>query len=265
MLKQTTTHKTVALGSRGLRLTLCSGMVLFALAATPFANATAIVDNFMQLQSLTITPASGSLVYSPVAVVHTGAETLDQHVTCDQSGVFASCSSAETWSSAIAWSDSSSQTSYASTQFDATGYGQGDASANSYLEATNFMVTGTQGLVSVDLSAAVPYQQLLRTDMFGVEAFSFVWFEVSLTGPHGEQYVPLYYFQSYSIGPNSEIEVSGTASLDGSVTLMAGTTYTLGVTTSAEAQGYSTPEPATLSLLLAGACSMGLRWSRSNR
>jgi hypothetical protein len=182
MLKQTTTHKTVALGSRGLRLTLCSGMVLFALAATPFANATAIVDNFMQLQSLTITPASGSLVYSPVAVVHTGAETLDQHVTCDQSGVFASCSSAETWSSAIAWSDSSSQTSYAY------------ASANSYLEATNFMVTGNQGLVSVDFSAAVPYQQLLRTDMFGVEAFSFVWFEVSLTRPHGEQYVPLYLF-----------------------------------------------------------------------
>src|SRR5271169_1678489 len=232
-------------------LTLCLVLMLEALVVAPRANATAIANSSLQLASLTITPASGSIMFSPTAQSFAQAQnSLGELVSNFDSGTTANSSASVTWGNASGSADSILQTAFVSANVHLPGSVVGAASVagQGALYDFSFSITGTTGPVSVQFSALLPYSQSLMTDAAGLQATSEVIFDLSLDGN-----TVLFLDSPMTIGPSSSFSTSGSPALSNSMTLTAGQTYDLYLELDAESSGINTPEPATLSLLLGGA------------
>jgi hypothetical protein len=226
-------------------------LMLAAVAVPPGATATAIANSSIQLQSLTITPASGSIMFSPTAQSFAQAQnSLGELVANSASGVTASSSAAVTWADASGSADSISQTASTSANVSIPNVtGAASSVGRGALFDLAFSVTGTSGPVSVQFSATLPYAQSLMTDVYGVQAASEVIFDLTVDGN-----TVLFFDSPLSIGPSSSLATSGSPTLTNSMTLTAGQTYDLYLEIDSESSGINTtPEPATFSLLLGGA------------
>ena len=232
-------------------LTLCFVVMLLALIVAPPASATAIANTSIQLSSLSITPASGSIMFSPTAQSFAQAQnSLGELVSNFNSGTTANSSASVTWANGSGSADSGSQTASASANVSipnvtraANSVGRGS------LFDLAFSVTGTSGPVSVQFSAMFPYAQSLMTDIYGVQATSEVILNLSIDGQ-----TVLFFDSPFTIGPSTSLATSGSPTLTNSMTLTAGQTYDLYLEIDSESSGINaTPEPTTLTLLLGGA------------
>jgi hypothetical protein len=227
-------------------------LLLITLSVPPVVNATAIATASVQLTALTITPSSGFIVVFPGHTqAYTRADNVLGQTASDNisSGLVLMSSVAITWANASVTADSLSQTSSATTNVNVHPLGSRGA-ANSVAEgftSEDFVITGTSGPVDVQVNAIVPHQQLLLTDA-GFLATSLVAFDLHLL--NSIDIVHLEDRSSYSVGPNSIIDTSGIWNLGTEVELQAGKTYFVFAIVSAGSA--VTPEPATLSLFLAG-------------
>jgi hypothetical protein len=220
-------------------------------AASPHANATAVANSLITLQSLTITPASGSIMLSPTAQSFAQAQnSLGELVSNSDSGATANSTAAVTWANGSGSADSILRAASASANVSIPNI---TAAANSVgrgtLFDTAFSITGATGPVSVQFSATFPYAQFLMTDIYGVQATSEVVLNLSIDGS-----AVLFFDSPLVIGPSTTLVNSGSPTLTNSMTLTAGQTYDLYLEIDSESSGINAvPEPATLSLLLGGA------------
>jgi hypothetical protein len=248
-------NQTVNLATQRFRqfpLTWYFTALLLVLAAAPGDScATAIASTSLQMQSLTIAPASGTIMFSPTAQSFAQAQnSLGRLVQNFDSGVTASSSAAVIWADANGSADSISQTASSSANVNIPNVsGAASSVGRGALFDTAFSITGTSGPVSVQFSATIPYSQSLMTDGFGVQATSEVIFALTV-----DDSVVLFFDSPLSIGPSTSLAVSGSPTLTNSMTLTAGQTYDLYMEVDSESSGINTiPEPATLLLLLGGA------------
>lgn len=226
-------------------------VMLATLCSVPPVSATAIANSSMQMQSLTITPASGTIMFSPTAKSFAQAQnSLGQLVSNFDSGVTASSSAAVIWANASGSADSISRTASSSANVNIpNSTGAASSVGRGALFDTAFSITGTSGPVSVQFAVTLPYSQSLMTDIYGVQATSEVIFDLSVDGS-----VVLFFDSPLAIGPSSSLATSGSPTLTNSMTLTAGQTYDLYMEDDSESSGINTtPEPATLTLLLGGA------------
>ena len=231
----------------------CCFVVLILVFAVVPGNlfATAIANSSMRMQSLTITPASGTIMFSPTAQSFAQAQnSLGQLVSNSDSGVTASSSAAVIWANANGSANSISQTVSSSANVNIPNVtGAANSVGRGSIFDTAFSITGTSGPVSVQFSVALPYSQSLMTDIYGVQATSEVIFDLTVDGS-----TVLFLDSPFAIGPSTSLATSGSPTLTNSMTLTAGQTYDLYMEVDSESSGINTtPEPATLTLLLGGA------------
>lgn len=242
------------------RITSLLLLVLAAIAVTPRANATAIAISSLQLASLTITPSSGWIIFSPTAEAFAQAQnSLGELVADYNTGVIVNSSASVTWASASSSADSISRNMAVFSNVNIPGEGAASAIGIATLYDYSFSITGTTGPVSVQFDAMLPFMQFLMTDAYGLEASSDLVFYLGIDG------TPVLFKDSPEyIGPNSSFFSSGTWSLSNSVILMANQPYILYA--EVDDDPAPAPEPATLSLLLGGVlCSFVARRLRSAR
>jgi hypothetical protein len=229
----------------------CFVALLLVASAAPPVSATAIANSSIQLSSLTITPASGSIMFSPTAQSFAQAQnSLGELVSNSNSGATANSSAGVTWANASGSADSGSQTAAALANVNIPNVtGAANSVGRGSLFDLAFSVTGTSGPVGVQFSAMFPYAQSLITDIYGVQATSEVILDLSIDGQ-----TVLFFDSPLTIGSSSSLATGGSPTLTNSMTLTAGQTYDLYLEIDSESSGINTtPEPATLALLLGGA------------
>jgi len=245
-----TNHRTIS-GDLSFGFLSVVFVVAMFLGASPGANATAIANSSLQLESLAIIPSSGSIVLSPTAQSFAQAQnSLGQSVSNSDSGATAMSSAIVTWAKGSGSADSVLQTASASANVSIPNVtGAANSVGRGALFDLAFSVTGTTGPVSVQFNAMFPYAQTLMTDVYGVQATSEVILDLSIDGS-----VVLFFDSPLAIGPSTSLAINGSPTLTNSMTLTAGQTYDLYLEIDSESSGINaTPEPATLSLLLGGA------------
>jgi len=229
----------------------CLCIMLATLCSVPPSSATAIANSSMQLQSLTITPASGSIIFSPTAQSFAQAQnSLGQLVSNFDSGASATSSASVIWANANGSADSTSETASNSANVNIPNVvGAASSVGRGALFDTAFSITGASGPVSVQFAAMLPYSQSLMTDIYGVQATSEVIFDLNVNGTD-----VLFFDSPLAIGPSTSLAMSGSPTLTNFMTLTAGQTYDVYLEIDSESSGINTtPEPATLTLLLGGA------------
>lgn len=238
-------------------------LVIATLTAAPPAGATATANSSLQLESLTITPASGSVVFSPTAQSFAQAQnSLGELVTNFDTGVTASSSATVTWVNASGSADSISQTGSALANVNIPGSFVGAASSvgRGVLYDFSFSITGTTGIVSVQFGAMLNSAQSLMTDALGLQATSEVIFDLTIDGQ-----TLLFTDSPFTIGPSQSFTAGGPVNLNSTMDLTAGQTYNLYLELDAESSAINTPEPATLSLLAGALVPLLYRRLRPSR
>lgn len=225
--------------------------VIVLVAALAQASATEIVNNSVQLETLSITPASGFIIFNPAYSLQGGLQnSLNENR-------FNSCPMAVTWATINCSHSDMPLTLSASTHINIPDgpWVDGGVIQRYY---GSFSIAGTSGPVVVQFQALLAYSQALMTG--GGEASSQIGFSVYFTSSFSDI---LDANSDYAIGPRSSILDSGTWDLSNSVILNAGQQYdlTVGVGDGAMAN----PEPATLWLLLGGMTPIVLKGLRSPR
>lgn len=235
----------------GFCLAPCFVTLLLVVAAAAPVSATAIANSSIQLSSLSITPANGSIMFSPTAQSFAQAQnSLGELVSNSDSGTTANSNAVVTWANASGSADSISQTAATSANVSIPNVtGAASSVGRGSLFDLAFSVTGASGPVAVQFSAMFPYAQSLMTDIYGVQATSEVILGLSIDGS-----TVLFFDSPLVIGSSTSLATSGSPTLTNSMTLMAGQTYDLYLEIDSESSGINTtPEPATLTLLLGGA------------
>ena len=145
-------------------------IMLATLCSAPPVSATAITNSSLQLQSLTISLASGSIMFSPTAQSFTQAQnSLGELVSNFGSGTTANSSAVVTWANASGTADSISQTASTSANVSIPNVtGAASSVRRRTLFDLAFSITGTSGPVSMQFAATLPYAQSLMTDIYGV-------------------------------------------------------------------------------------------------
>lgn len=225
--------------------------IMFAtLALAPHASATAIANSSSQLQSLTISPASGSIMFSPTAQSFVQAQnSLGELVSNFDNGATANSSAVVTWATSSGAADTIVQRASSSANVNIPNVtGSASSVGRGALFDTAFSIAGTSGPVSVQFSATFPFAQSLMTDIYGVQASSEVILNLSIDGQ-----TVLFFDSPLVIGPSTSLDTTGFPTLTNSMTLTAGQTYDLFLEIDSESSGINvTPEPASLLLLLGG-------------
>lgn len=221
-------------------------LLVFILAGVTAWSAT-ISQSSLQLQSLTITPSSGAIMFAPTAQSFAQAQNSQGDLISDfQSGATANSSVGVTWAAGNGSADSSSEeaSAFANLNIPTSGEAAASSVGRGTLYDFNFQITGTTGSVPVNFSAMLPFAQLLMTDSLGLEASSEIMFELSIDGN-----LVLFSDSPMSIGSSSSASTSGIWNLSNSVDLTAGQSYELYIELDGESSGKSTPEPSALYLL----------------
>lgn len=246
----------------GVWLTLFLVIVLVGSVLTPHANASATANSELQLQSLTITPDQGSIVFLPTASSFASAQnSLGEFDSSFDSGSIANSTATVTWANGNCSVDSNVRTGSVATnsQIPSGLIGGSSSFALGTLSDFSFTVTGTTGEVPVQFDAVVPYMQMLFTDAYGAAA-SGVTFFLSLEGS-----TVLESQSAYSVGSNSSVSTSQTWDLSNSITLEADQAYSVEVMFLAVSTATTTPEPATIWLCLGAATPFLVRRLRATR
>jgi hypothetical protein len=125
-----------------------------------------------------------------------------------------------------------------------------------------FEITGVTGPISVNFTAYLDDHQLLKTTGTGVSASSESIF--TLTVPDAQTSPLLSFDNLLTIGPNQTVNYfPGTITLATSAVLMPNTIYPFVAALDSESFGASTPEPASIALLLTTVGLSGLLCRRA--
>jgi hypothetical protein len=253
-----------------VRAGLLVALVLAPLFLTPRANATAIAVGSLQLQSLAITPVSGSVMFSPTADAFAQAQNSLGEGAYIYSTDGTLASAAVTWANAsgVASANGSSYSGSVGAGVDIPG--EIDAAALSeegHADLIDYSFA-LSNAGSVTFSAILVPSQSLTTDANGIQASSEVTFSLSLYSNTGGTVASnLLYFDSLlSVGPSGSLLMSPVQTpISNSVSLDAGS-YSAYLSLDAEASAVNTvPEPSTFALLLGGALFEIARRARSMR
>ncbi len=235
------------------RLALFLWVVLPAFFAPPPANASALINSSVELQSLSVTPSSGTaildLTASSVSVL---SNSLGEQGGWDISG------QPNIWQhQSITWGNVSGLADNRLPTFEVladnlippgTMGGSVLASVQQTFVGT-LTITGSDGPVDVQFDAMVHFLQSAATDSFGL-ARSQERFSMSL-----EDDSLLSYDLDNTVGHGTVFLAQGTDTVDTSLTLMTNHAYHFvfdAEIVSESSNSTSTPEPATLWLLLGG-------------
>jgi hypothetical protein len=228
---------------------------MFLLSSAISSRAAVIVNTSLSLDQLQFTPSSGTFQAMNAWTATAFAEALDslggfdQHFD-SQSGGNASASAATSLASAGSSSSAPSSTAAASSgvsipTLDASASG----TARGRLEGA-FEVTGTAGPVTLHIAATLSGDQYLFTDPSGKFASSEMIFNFLMPG---ESSPTLSLDSLHTIGPDDTLHAPYSGTLSGDITIDPGTAYSFIAEVDAESHGIdSTPEPWTLSMILAG-------------
>ena|SRR5271157_374323 len=126
---------------------------------------------------------------------------------------------------------------------------------------STFMVTGGTGQVNVTFNAMLNSLQTLFTDIHGINATSEVVFALAINGN-----VVLFRDSPLVIGSNMSQELPFSGTLTNMMTLNYDEDYTIYLELDAESSGQSVPEPSTIALLVGGpALAFARRWFIAKR
>ena len=232
--------------------------LLFALAVslalTPRLQATAIATGSVSVTNLTITPSSGTVVFSMPWTAQAFAQAQNSLCGCDSQfnssvGGNAQADAMVMFAQGHAVTDAANLTLLAADAVDISGAGEMAANAlgQSTLFNTTFFITGGSGSVDVAFSALLNMGQTLFTDSSGVFANDETSFQLSLDGQ-----TLLFMDLANQIGSNSGLTDGFSGTLNDTVTLNFDQNYTLYGVAEDDPSGYNTPEPPAGSLMLFG-------------
>lgn len=215
------------------------------------AQADVIVSTSLTLNGLTISPASGSLnIISPVtaSAFATAQDSLggfdQQFNTVNDSTTSATATTGLANASASASAPALTAGGNSAVnipEITASASSGGNGGPGSLIGS--FEITGTIGTVIVRLSAPITAHQSLLTNGGGVSATSSVTFDLLLPDISGSP--ELFYTNSPTIGPNSNVVSNYSNTLSTSVMLQADTPYQFIADVDAESSGLSiVPEPS---------------------
>jgi len=237
---------------------LLSALILLTLPLFPTSvTATAIAQTSLQIYSLTITPSSGFVVFSPYVDVYASAgNSLGESESHEMFGVGnLTVSSQATWAYSTSSADWNTQTASAYSNFNVPGTVVGDAGGENYafLIIQPFTIVGATGPVLVTFNASVGYSQFLMTDHSGNAASSLLRFIVNVNETRSDQIRVIDQMLGYEIGRSSSYAASGQWDLSNSVMLDAGVPYL-------DFEAYvrimssvsNAPEPSTFVLMVGG-------------
>jgi hypothetical protein len=230
-------------------------VILVAMTTAPPASATAIASSSVQLQSLTVTPSSGTMVFSPFASWYAiVTNSLGEFDITFGNGVAGSTTSSVTGGTASAAADTNSLTASASADVNIVGNGAASAGAIARASYLPFSIVGASGPVTVQFDATVVFQQSLMTGALSSAhsdvGYRLGLFTVQLPFPVGGDIQ--FASSNNTVGPNSTWVNTGTWSFTASETLMPGVQYNLIADLGSSSDAVVTPEPGALSLVLAG-------------
>jgi hypothetical protein len=227
-------------------------LAVYVMLAPPM-HATAIATGSIQVTNFTITPASGTVVFSGLWTAQAFAEAQNSFSCCDSqfsssAGGIAQADAMVTFAQAHSLTDASALTLSAADAANipfgviaASTIGQGDLS-------NTFMITGGTGTVNVTFSALVSFTQVLFTDASGVFAMDDTSYQLTIDGQ-----TVLFMDASNQIGPNSSFSISSSGTSTDSMTLNFGESYFVDSYAQDDPNAYNMPEPPSGSLLLLGA------------
>lgn len=224
-------------------------LVIVATLATE-ATADSIVNNSVQIQSLTISPGSGSVVISPSYVLaRAGVINSQSEKAC------CSCPQTISWFSADCSIDPVSLTGFVSAKVDIPDGQWAYGGSTSWIYGT-FEIAGTTGPVLVQFHAVIPFLQSLTTGDDRESSSLSIGVSFDGLGIVNQQL-------NYDIGRNSSVFNSGIWDVNNSITLNAGQQYFFWVRM--EDSVTANPEPSTVLLFLGGLSPIVLSRLRAMR
>ncbi len=232
-------------------------------------------SSFMSLTSLTITPASGTVVFTDpwssqaFAQAQNSFGGFQQGFNFSNMNQIVSTNALVQFATGAALADPTNlvmNTTNASSAVSIPNIPVGFVSASSQGTAdifnSTFMITGGTGAVNVSFNSMFQYAQMVMTDIHGINATSEVVFALTINGT-----VVLFLDSPLAVGSNAtKIIPLMSQGLTNSMMLNYDQDYTIDVEVDAESSGQSMPEPSTISLLIGGpALAFGRRWIMAKR
>lgn len=234
---------------------VAASLLALSISYAPLAHATAIATGSISVTNLTISPLSGTVVYSSPWTAESFAQAQNSLCGCDSQfnssvGGTAQADAMVLFAQGHALTDAAGLTLSASDAVNISGAGvmAADAIGQSTLFNTTFSISGGTGSVDVTFGALLNMSQFLFTDPNGVFAMDETSFQLSLDGQ-----TVLFRDLSNHIGSNATLSDGFSGPLSNTLTLNFNQDYTLYGVAEDDPSGYDTPEPPAGSLLVLGA------------
>ncbi len=249
-------------------------LLAISMLAAPPLWAESDSSSSISLSSLTITPASGSVVFTDPWSSQVFAQAQNSFGGFDQNfnnglGTIVSTNATVMFASGAAVADpinllmnTSNATSMVHIPNEPIGFVAASSQGTADIFNSTFMITGGTGPVNVTFNAMLNSLQTLFTDKFGINATSEVVFALTVNGN-----VVLFRDSPLAIGSNmfAQLPFNGNVGPN-SVMLNYNQDYTIGMELDAESSGQSVPEPSTIALLFGGpALAFARRWIMAKR
>jgi len=246
-------------------------LAVFMLSVRP-VWASSSSSSTMDLTSLTITPASGTVVFDPTTTTSEAfAQAQNSFGGFDQEynsglGTKVTSNAMTQFACGKAAADPVNLVlnSYSNVNIpnEPIGFVAASSQGTADIYNTNFMITGGTGSVNVTFDSFLKWVQNLATNINGINATSEVVFSLAINGTQ-----VLFLDSPLMVGSNASASIeNNNYELKNSTMLNYNEDYEIYIETDAESSGQSMPEPSTLALLFSGpALAFGRRWIMAKR
>lgn len=250
-------------------------LLAISMLAVPPLWASSDSSSSISLTSLSITPASGSVVFTDpwssqvFAQAQNSFGGFDQEFNSSNMSQIVSTNAAVMFASGGALADpinllmnTSNATSMVHIPNEPIGFVAASSQGTADIFNSTFMITGGTGSTNVTFNAMLNSLQTLMTDIHGINATSEVIFTLEVNGN-----VVLFRDSPLMIGSNMFAQLPFNGSVGpNSMMLNYGEPYTFFLELDAESGGQSMPEPSTIALLFGGpALVLARRWIMTKR
>lgn len=249
-------------------LLLVAASLLTALPLWASSNSTSIMD----LTSLTITAASGTVVFDPTMTTSEAfAQAQNSFGGFDQDynsalGAKVSSNAMVQFAAGKALADPVNLVlkSYSNVNIpnEPIGFVAASSQGTADILNSNFMITGGTGPVNVTFDAMLKWIQSVATDIHGINASSEVVFSLAINGTQ-----VLFLDSPLMVGSNASASINQNPyDLKNSIMMNYDQDYTIFIEVDSESSGQSVPEPSTIALLIGGpALALARQWIMAKR
>jgi len=246
-------------------------LLAISLLSAPALLAESASSSSISLTSLTITPASGTVVFTDPWSTFVFAQAQNSLGGFNQNENFSTGTLVQTnafvqFASGQALADPVNLVLSAGSSVNIPTIPVGPLAASSQGTAeifnNTFMITGGTGQVNVTFNAVLNSLQTLFTDVHGISATSEVVFALAINGN-----IVLFRDSPLAIGSNQFLQLPFNGNVGpNSMMLDYNEDYTIDIELDAESFGQSMPEPPTIALLFGGpALAFARRWIMAKR